>query len=308
LNFLYYIYFALPGFDRFGLPGKAINRIMLIILKRIFDLFIPYYLIKTSQKQETGINLTKREETYIVSLTSFPARINDIWITIETILRQSFKPDRIILWLAEEQFPDKKLPESLTRLKERGLRIDFCKDLKSHKKYYYSMLNYSESNIITLDDDLYYPHDLLKNVVQLHKKNPDLVTTNRAHRITFTGKMINPYRKWKHNVTDTIPSHFLVATGGAGTLYPPGALPEETFNEDLIKELCFNADDLWLKVMELKNNTMVVTNDKYNKSFVSVASTQKHKLSLQNVINRANDLQFNDLLHHFDIDLFNMFN
>ena len=51
-----------------------------------------------------GLNCNKRSQKVIVSLTSYPKRINTVWITIETLLRQSFKPDKIILWLATDQF------------------------------------------------------------------------------------------------------------------------------------------------------------------------------------------------------------
>ena len=167
-------------------------------------------------------------------------------------MRQVFKPDKLILWLAKDQFPDKKVHETLIQLQKRGLTIEFCEDLRSHKKYYNAMKKFPESCIITLDDDLYYDRQVLKNVVELHRKFPGMITTNRAHKITFNGMKINPYRKWKHNVTDINPSHFLVSTGGSGTLYPPGTLHEDAFSESLIKRLCFHADDIWLKIMALK--------------------------------------------------------
>lgn len=303
MNFLYYLYFALPSFDLMGIPGKVINRLLSLAMKRVFDSLVPSFFNRTMHKQGLGINTENREETIIVSLTSFPARINDIWITIETILRQSFKPDKIILWLANEQFPDKVLPARLNQLINRGLTIEYCTDLRSHKKYYYSLKNFPESKIITLDDDLYYHKDVLKNLMVLHKQFPGQIVTNRAHKITFNGKNINPYRKWKHNVTDTIPSHLLVATGGAGTLYTKGALSQDVFNEKLFKKLCFHADDLWLKVMALKNHTMIVTNKCYNKDYISVGLTQKQKLVTTNVINGGNDEQLKNLLEHFKIDL-----
>ena len=51
----------------------------------------------------------------IVSLTSFPARINTVHQVIESLLNQTKKADKIILWLAPEQFPngEKDLPEKL---------------------------------------------------------------------------------------------------------------------------------------------------------------------------------------------------
>lgn len=272
-------------------------------LKRILDHFMPGYLKRTEAGAGYGLNTEKREETYIVSLTSFPARIEDIWITIETILRQSFKPDKIILWLAEEQFPDKKLPESLLKLTERGLSIEFCEDLRSHKKYFFAMQKFTEANIITVDDDLYYPSNLLINVVDMHHKHPEFITTNRAHKFTFTGQKINPYRKWQHNVTDKKPSHLLVPTGGAGTLYPPGALHQEAFNKDVFKKICFHADDLWLKIMALKKGTLVVTNRRYNKDFVSVGRTQREKLVTNNVLSGGNDDQLKSVMDHYGLKL-----
>ena len=107
MNFLYALYFALPNFAFLSLPGKAINRLLGMILKRLLDLFMPRYLKRTAAKAGYGLNTEKRDELYIVSLTSFPARMEDIWITIETILRQSFKPDKIILWLGQDKFPGK---------------------------------------------------------------------------------------------------------------------------------------------------------------------------------------------------------
>jgi len=258
-------------------------------------------------KQGNGINTEKRKETYIVSLTSFPGRINDIWITVETILRQSVKPDKIILWLAEEQFPDRKLPEILNRQIDRGLTVNYGKDLRSHKKYYYSLLNYPKAKIITLDDDVYYPKDVIKNLIELHEEYPDLVVANRAHKITVRNGKVNPYGNWKHNVGEITPSHLLIATGIGGILYPPGVLNEEVFNAKLFKELCFHADDIWLKVMELKNGAIVATNRRFNKSFVSVGSTQTQKLTSRNILDGGNDVQLNNLLNHFKIDLLNYF-
>ena len=78
-------------------------------------------VVKTS-----GITDKKRSPEVIVSLTSFPARINSVEKTIRTLLTQTLKPDRVILWLAEEQFHNKEndLPRQLLALKNFGLDID----------------------------------------------------------------------------------------------------------------------------------------------------------------------------------------
>lgn len=302
MNLLYKIYYAIPNFSRFGFLGKVINKLMAMILKRVFDLFVPIYLKKTSIKSGVGINNDSRDKKVIVSLTSFPARINDIWITIECILRQSYKPDMVILWLAESQFPDKKLPKNLKKLKHRGLTISFCnEDLRSHKKYIYALEQYPNDYIITLDDDLYYDSDLLKNILTLKEKFPESIPTNRAHKITFDKNEIQPYRKWQHNSVDSFPSNSLVQTGGFGTVYQTSDLFKDFNNKELIKELAFHADDLWLKIMVFLNNKKVVTNTKYNKDPITVKTSQIEKLVTTNVIEGGNDKQMLNMLNHYKI-------
>jgi hypothetical protein len=305
MNLLYNIYYWLPNFAKLGYPGKVVNYILLKILKKSFDFHVPRHLKKTASKAGMGINTGEpRDRKYIVSLTSFPARIDDIWISIETILRQSFKPDMIILWLAEEQFPDKKLPLSLLDLQERGLTIRYCDDIRSHKKYYYTIKEFPEDYVITLDDDLYYDKDVLKNVVEMHRKFPDMIATNRAHKMTFDEfGNVKPYRQWKHNDDSELkPSHRLLQTGGAGTLYFPGCLHSSAFDKELIKELCFHADDVWLKMMAYMNGHKVITNSKYNKDYVTVSSTQNEKLVTQNVFDGGNDRQLKNIINHFKIN------
>lgn len=55
----------------------------------------------------------------IISLTSYPARIDTIHLTIMTLLNQTMKPRKVMLWLAKEQFPNggKDLPQKLLKLK-----------------------------------------------------------------------------------------------------------------------------------------------------------------------------------------------
>ena len=309
MNTLYAIYFWMPNFYKLGFIGKVINRVMSKTLKFLFELFVPKSLKKLANQGKSGITAKKRTIKYIVSLTSFPARINDIWMSIETIMQQSVKPDEIILWLAEEQFPTKELPESLSRLQSRGLTIKYCDDLRSHKKYFYAIQENPNDCIITLDDDLYYHKDVLKNIIDLYKQFPNEISTNRAHEIILINGKILAYRKWKHNSSNIHhPTNLLMQTGGAGTLYPPGSLHEKAFNKDLIKELCFHADDIWLKFMAFLNEKKVVTNAKYDKDYITVGKTQNEKLVTTNVIDGGNDIQLKKIVEYFNIkptDLFN---
>ena len=55
----------------------------------------------------------------IVSLTTYPARIDTIWMTIDSLMRQTIRPLHLILYLSENEFSnlDGDLPPSLLRYK-----------------------------------------------------------------------------------------------------------------------------------------------------------------------------------------------
>lgn len=97
-------------------------------------LFRKYSIIKKHDSSELKKLKTRR---IIVSLTSYPARIAGIAQMLESIYSQTRKADKIVLWLAEEQFPnrDDDLPDDLRKLQfEDKLEVRWCDDLKPHKK------------------------------------------------------------------------------------------------------------------------------------------------------------------------------
>jgi hypothetical protein len=307
MNWIYNIYFFLPNFKKYGFFGKVINKVLEMGTKRLLDLTVPSYLKRTQNAQKSGLNIEKREIQYIVSLTSFPGRINEVWTTVETLLRQSFKPDQIILWLSEVQFPNKVVPQSLSNLIDRGLQIEFVKDdIRSHKKYFYAFKKFPASTIITVDDDVYYPKDTLKYLIDAHQINKYAVVANRAHKMTFKDHSLQPYRKWQHNVKSNTDCSFLyVPTGVGGVLYPPKSYNKDIFNVEVFKQICFMADDLWLKVATLRNNTTVMITPFFNKDLLTVGKSQNIKLVSSNSMGGGNDLQLSTLLDYFKIDLAN---
>ena len=70
---------------------------------------------------------------------------------------------------------------------------------------------------------------------------------------------------------------------------------DEVFNIDCIKEYCLNADDIWLKIMQVKKGTPVVLAKNFVK-LIEVDGTQEIALCKVNVDQRVNDVQLNNLL------------
>lgn len=303
MDFFYRIYFGLPDFKRAGPVGGAMNWFMQTVLKAGFDFWLPGYFRRTASAYSTGLYTGKPRDTKIVvSLTTYPGRIGQVWLTIETILRQNTKPDHLILWLAEDQFPERILPPELQEMQQRGLTIRFCDDLRSHKKYYYALSEYPGCILITLDDDAYYAENTLCALMEAHKKYPDAVCANRAHKMQISEQGYpESYRYWKRNYRELkSPSHALVQTGVSGVLYPPGSLSEQTLDKHAILHVCLHADDLWLKANAYLTGAGVVHTQVFNRDFISVKASQAERLYDQNQTG-GNDIQFQQICDYLNL-------
>ena len=239
-----------------------------------------------------SLNQEAREERIIVSLTSFPARINTVGYAIKSLFNQTVKPDKIILWLADSQFEDVEIPTLLKELAQRGLEIRFCKDLRSHKKYYYALKEQTKNElIITYDDDLIYPEDSIERLYRTHKKFPDCIVCNRAQFCTEENGGLGKYDTWTVYSSEGVkkPSTRLFPSTGGGTLYPYQSVDEETFNDEVMRVTALTADDLWMRFMSAKKGTKVIKTRKAHRTFSTLEGSQTEGLQQENCIGGEND-------------------
>lgn len=266
---------------------------------------LPLYYKFTSMFKGNGTDHTIRTDyEVIISLTSIPSRIDKLWLCVESLLRQSFKPNKIILWLSDEKFCSNKLPQSLKKQQKRGLEIRYCKDLKSHTKYYYTLKENPNQIIVTVDDDIYYSPNMLKDLIDVHNKYPNQIICHRAHKITFNEDgTIKRYNDWGwESPKFNGPSNLLLQTGVSGVLYPPKSLYKDVLNKEKFLDICPKADDVWLKVMALLNNTQIrkVRADSVN--FHNIEGTQGENLWSYNISSGGNDKQLIKLIEEYKID------
>lgn len=235
---------------------------------------------------------TNDSSDVIVSLTSFPERIDTVHIVIYTLLKQTVKPKKIILWLAENQFSSKDcLPKKLTCLEKRGLEIRFCpEDLKGHKKYLYTIIEFPNNIFVTVDDDLIYPKYTLQKLLLKAKEYNDCIICNRGHEKCFKGDQIMPYKTWRKEAVDIkTPSYNLCPTGSGGILYPVGSLHHDVTDVETLKKIALYADDLWLHAMALRKATKAVYTDDFPQWLFVIRGSQKKTLAQVNVYKSGND-------------------
>lgn len=237
----------------------------------------------------------KEDVRVVVSVTSYPDRFPALAFCIKSLLLQSELPDRIIVYLGSDTKPSDITPE-LKKYEKYGVeyRIDPDRDLKPHKKYFYAMQEYPEALVITVDDDLVYPDDMVKDLLNAHEAHEDVICARRVHKMAFyRDGRVKPYLLWKKEVSNCRQaSKKLLATGGGGVLYPPHSISNKAFDSDAIESLCLGADDIWLKCMEIIQGTNVM----YVPSLVVYAvipDTQKKALKNENTMGRnLNDIYF----------------
>lgn len=206
--------------------------------------------------QESGVTNEKYcGHDIIVSLTTYSKRIYDVHLTIESIMEQTMKANRIILWL-DYSFENLPLPKALQLLQKRGLEIEYCKDIRSYKKLIPALKKYPDDAIITIDDDVLYEFDLLEKLITAYQQNPSYIYCNRHHlmRQDAEGKLF-PYIQWTWNYINLDANVMNFPTGVGGILYPPHSLDKEVFNEAVFLDICKYADDVWFKAMAMKKGT-----------------------------------------------------
>lgn len=234
------------------LEKTKINSIFRHIIQKCANILVPFWYKKTTNNPHFRINPTlKTEGRIIASLTTFPARIDNIWIVIESILRQSQKPDMLVLWLSKEQFPSiDVLPNRLKALQNRGLQIRLCDDdLRSHKKYYYVLRDYPHDHLFTFDDDLIYPTNTISSVMSASTIYPDCIIGRYSNQVELdkTGN-VHFTRNRKRDIAFQ-PSWTTFIGSGGGTLFPAGFLPEIAKDKNTFMAICKTADDVWLNTM-----------------------------------------------------------
>lgn len=215
--------------------------------------------------QPMGTTDEKREQELIVSLTTWKPRKDHAWLAIESLLRQETKPNRLILWLDHDSFPDEKIPESLEILKKRGLEIEFSENLRCYTKLIPALKKYPKATIVTFDDDTIISPSHITSLYQNFKNNPKVISIGGGIKLNFnpqTQELYSSFNKcdFSFNVKNPLSHHeetFLLTVEGCnGCLYPPHVFSEEIFNKDGYA-LSKTNDDVFFSAMAILNDTKI---------------------------------------------------
>lgn len=278
---------------------KAVKYIISYIAEKIH---LIRWGVSNNRRNNRCLNQDYRNEKIIVSLTSFPGRINSVCKTLETILNQKdCKPDKVELWLAESQFEGKEkgLPDNLLRLKKYGLDIMWCEDIRSYKKLIPALQIHPKDIIVTADDDVYYSRRWLEKLYKSYNLNPNVIQCHRATQIVKKAGNIDVIVGGRKYYKEASYLNKLVGVGGV--LYPVNSLSPQVFDIAAIKKYAATNDDVWFWFMAIINDYKINVVDKNEPSPVTVFDALE-STKLSDVNDHGENLfwvQFNQMMEQY---------
>ncbi|MBQ8833245.1 MAG: glycosyltransferase [Paludibacteraceae bacterium] len=278
-------------------PSKALlfRRMIRTNLRKVKWYFQVGHTIKGS-----AIIAIQRDVPVIISLTSYPARMNSIMYTLRSLMTQTVKPDKIILWLTEGQYPRREadVPLEILNLRKYGLTIGwYDRPIRSYTKLIPALQQYPDAIIVTADDDIQYRKDWLEGLYKAYLNEPQMVHCYFSHKISMTDDGCTPYNEWLDVKTEST-SYDNLLLGVGGVLYPPHICYTDVCHEDLFMECAPSEDDLWFWAMVVMNNSKIHVIHNENSATIPVPNVNnefalynenslgRSDISLQKIISR----------------------
>lgn len=244
----------------------------------------------------------------IVSLTSYGRRVssNVVYYTLVSILRQYVQPKRIVLWLSKAEWNDDILPTKLASLKDKGVEILYCDEIRSYKKLVPTLENFPNDNVVTIDDDMIYDINFISQISEAHQQHPNDIICMDTRIVQISNGIPSQYDKWGE-YQDEESSVMIFPVGVGGTLYPAGSLHKDVLRKDLFTTLCPLADDIWFWFQGLRKQTnkRYIRKKRQDLSFDALYQ-YFHKgsaLTHYNFVEHQNDKQFRDLFMYYGVKM-----
>ncbi len=255
---------------------------------------------------------TLSPDDVVISLTSYGKRVSQtLPLTLYTLVNQSVKPGKIVVYLDHENWNEKNIPDILRHFQKVGVEIRFCEDIRSYKKIIPALRDFPDNPIITVDDDIYYNAHMVEWLVDAYERLPQKSVVGLwACVVRAQNGQYLPYNTWEDcNHNRTSKSEYALYTG-YGTYYPPRIFDKEVMNSDVFMHLCPTADDIWMWAMEKRLNIPVYITPnarlglhrEINKQYVYFPEENPGSLYYVNeLMDNKNDEQLFNLIKYYNL-------
>lgn len=185
---------------------------------------------------------------YVISMTSYPPRFAYLSEVLELAVAQDPAPEAVFLNIAYGDMD--RFIDTVDRPRGRRgalMQVVPCSNTGPAKKLLPTLTRVSGLPILVIDDDVRYPRDLARTLLQGLAQSPDSIVAGRARQLRLTeGGSIGNYRSWRLlEPGEKKVGADLVPTGMGGILFPPEVLHVDAGNERAYLTWAPRADDLW---------------------------------------------------------------
>lgn len=256
--------------------------------------------------------LANKELLPIISLTTISTRIDRVLMTIDCIKKQSTPIHSINLYISDKPYLldegiDRNHP-ILLELYKLGVNIYNVSNTGPYRKQYPVIYQLKASGapaktpIITIDDDVLYPEDIVEKLV-CAKDSLSAVVSHRGRQMILGQYKMGQYKEFKPPLNNL--DYLNLGTGKNGILYRLDFFSDK-FEEYVGPIIAPTADDLWCKwVTALKciPTIIVEPNAAYEPSLDFKESAPEDKVGLFHKFNAKgrNDVAISNLETYFSL-------
>lgn len=203
----------------------------------------------------------------IVSMTTISSRTAHLEAVIRSILAGTRRPDQLLLHVSTQAcgldagIDAGSLPAGVRSLAEAGeIEIVTVENIGSYRKLLpvLDRLAGGDAIIVTADDDVAYPRDWLRGLVEASASHDGIVAYRSRWMVRRDG-VLQPYNLWPFAGADSTGLPIL-PTGRGGILYRPGFLPDRALLHALMR-LAPHQDDIAFRFASLAQGIPVRTLD-----------------------------------------------
>jgi len=198
----------------------------------------------------------KESENFIVTMTSHAGRFHSLGVFFRNFELQELLPKHLILYLTHE---DSKTLATMDVYIPNFVSVRICEDLGPGNKLIPALRDFPNKKIITVDDDVIYPRDLIQRLVAYSLEFPLNIIAGRVHKVVLNENFIPlRYSEWEHKISNiSNPSTLLFPTGVGMVCYPPQSLHPDVLDVDTYQKNCHFQDDIWFYIQAIRAGTEV---------------------------------------------------
>ena len=282
-------------------PYKNIKKEKVEILKKVKEYFL---------NTENYNKIT--DDTLLVSMTSYPARIDGISEVFLSLLYQSanISSYQCFLTLAKEEFKngEEDLPAEIQKLITNGwIKIIWYHNIYSYKRLIPIVLKYPENDILIIDDDIIRESNFIDIFQSEHRLYPTDIICG-AFMFFFDNniemKKLIGYKDENCGEINPVPNIIfqtaIPRSGVGGVLYPKHTFSDERFfNETLYMNLSPSSDELWQYIFNIIENKVLRQTSIIFDNSINIAKGSPNIKTCQNKFNKTEYSLLNNYLINF---------